>query len=209
MICELERARGGPVRLMASCLVVSILTGVISAAGTSTKQSTAATVPDAATLLKFVEARLATEEGFVPGDLITQGMVTRIAKALRDKGWELTNEAELVERTLPDNDFLIKQFSDKKGRAFLDKIRGYPGGIDRVDRWARMPQGEASVGDLIHKIPNGYEWIEAMTTTKRGKRLGERLSKSPSGRDFNKKTGKLYFAESLAKAMDGNLVPMK
>ena len=39
--------------------------------------------------------------------------------------------------------------------------------------------------------------IEAMTTTKRGYKLGQRLSNAPKGKNFNKPTGRIYTESAL------------
>jgi hypothetical protein len=117
---------------------------------------------------------------------------------LKQRGLTIQDPESILDRILPDNDILVQQLHTKKGRAFWQKIQQLPGGIDRLDRLARMPQGQANVRDLIQKIPDGDKWIEGMTTTRRGRRMGERLSKSKSGRNFNKPTKRIYTAEELA-----------
>jgi hypothetical protein len=91
----------------------------------------------------------------------------------------------------------------------LHKIASLPEGIDRVDRLRKLPQGEMSVNDLIRKVPNGADWIEGMTTTERGKILGERLSNAPDGHDFNEPTGRIYTVPDLAREIHTRLEPAK
>ena len=45
--------------------------------------------------------------------------------------------------------------------------------------------------------PDGYKLFEYMTTSKGGKALGEQLSNSRRGRNFNKPTGRIYTAKGL------------
>ena len=135
--------------------------------------------------------------GYQPGDVITRSSVEKLFRQLQQQGWTIEEPESILERMLPDDDILVQQLQTKKGRAFWQKIQQLPGGIDRLDRLARMPQGSANVRDLIQKIPDGHKWIEGMTTTRRGQRMGERLSRSESGRNFNQPTKRIYTAEEL------------
>ena len=49
---------------------------------------------------------------------------------------------------------------------------------------------------MIYKIPDGDQWIKGMTTTERGRRLGNNISRWQRD-DFNKKTGRLYTVDQL------------
>ncbi len=153
----------------------------------------------------FVNGHFASQEDYQPGDLITQSSTKQLLQKMRQTGWVVDNQQEILQRVLPDDDILIKQLQTKKGREFWQKIQRLPGGIDRLDRLARMPQGQANVRDMVQKIPDGYKWIEAMATTERGQRLGNRLSKSPTGRDFNEPTGRIYTADVLTRYLIGHV----
>ena len=122
------------------------------------------------------------------------------------KGWVVDDPDAVLERVLADDDVVVRQLRTKKGRAFWQEIRHLPGGIDRLDRIARMPQGKANVRDLIQKIPNGSSWIEGLSTTRRGERTGTQLSQSRSGRDFNQPTGRIYTADALLEALAGRVI---
>lgn len=165
--------------------------------------------PSANDLKQFVTQQFASQGGYREGDLVTREATEAMLKKLAEKGWQVENEDELLEQILPANDFLVKQLSDAKGRAFLRKIQSLPGGIDRLDRLARMPQGRNNVNDLIRKIPNGAEVVEAMATSKEGRRLGVALSKTRSGKNFNETTGKIYQLPELVKEMHERLQPVQ
>ncbi len=212
-VSPLDLVRRGPasgsVRLAAcprrtfGCILLVVTITPLSAAEVKPKVVQA---PSRQEVQAFAQRLFGQQSGYQEGDVITQGMVKKLLSALNKKGWGVADPGALLERVLPDDDFLVKQFSDAKGRQFLRKVESLPGGIDRVDRLARMPQGHASVNDLIRKVPNGTDWIEAMVTTKRGHRLGERLSNSASGKDFNEPTGRIYTLAALLEALDGQLV---
>lgn len=191
----------------ATCGVLAILFGV-AASGVSLGWSGEVVRPlSAGELAACVERTLAQQPDYQPGDLITRTQVSRCLAALAQLGWGLQDPQTLLARTLADDDFLVGQLTDAQGRRFMDKIRQTPGGLDRVDRLASMPQGHANVHDLIHKVPNGYEWINAMGSTPNGKRLAKSLENSAKGRNFTQPTGRIYTAETLVKYLDGKLVP--
>ena len=166
------------------------------------------TKPSLQELKKIARRQLSTQSELSKGDLVTQSTARKVVVTLRKHGWAIKNESELLGKILPDNDFLVQQFVDKKGREFLRRIENLPGGIDRVDRLARMPQGRANVNALIRKIPNGSDWIAAMTTTRRGKILGKRLSNAPTGTNFNLPTGRIYQFNDFAKEIHAHLIPV-
>jgi hypothetical protein len=148
---------------------------------------------------RIVERHFATLPGHTPGELITQKMGQELFKKLAKAGWTCPHEKDILERMLDEGEFLVTVLGSPKGQEFLSKIRGYPDGIDRIDRMSRLPQGRDSVTDLIHKVPNGHKWIEALTTTEQGIKVGESLSKAELGKDFNQPTGRIYYAEQLSK----------
>ncbi len=164
------------------------------------------TKPSLPEVTEFLRREL-SKSGYQAGGLVTQGPTRKALVALKKKGWAIQDESELLKRILSDNDFIAKQFRDEKGMEFLKKIENLPGGIDRVDRLSRMPQGHANVNGLIRKIPNGAEWIQGMTTTQRGEILGERLSNAPTGHDFNSPTGRIYLLNDLAPAVHALMIP--
>jgi hypothetical protein len=163
--------------------------------------------PSPAAIHGLAERVFAQQAGYQPGDLVTQPPTMQLLKQLESKGWRVREKEELLKRVPKADDFLVRQLSDARGREFLRKIEKFPEGIDRVDRLSRLPQGEMSVNDLIRKVPNGADWIEALTTTRRGEIEGQRLSNSVDGRDFNEPTGRIYTLPELVKEIHDRLEP--
>jgi hypothetical protein len=148
---------------------------------------------------RVVEHYFANQSGFVPGSLINRKMGHEVFNELKKRGWSCPHEKEIIERMLVEDEFLVSVLSTSKGQEFLGKIRAYPDGIDRLDRMSRLPYGKESVTDLVNKVPNGADWIKALTTTMQGMKVGESLSKAEKGKDFNKPTGRIYFVEQFVK----------
>jgi hypothetical protein len=196
-------------RLLFFLTAIGVFFQVVPSLALAADGTTVVRPPSSEELNRFVQHHFATQAGFQEGDLITREATQALLVKLQEKGWQVKDEDELLERLLPEGDFLVKQLQDTKGREFLRKIQKYPGGVDRLDRLARMPQGKNNVNDLIRKVPNGADWIQAMTTTKEGKRLGKSLSNTRSGKNFNQTTGKIYFVPQLAQELDGRLAPVQ
>ena len=142
-----------------------------------------------------------SEKEYENGDVITQKSVRNLFRRLQKHGWSVPKQQELLQWIVSDSEFLAKQFSTEKGRKFMRQIVRHNHAIDRIDRLSRMPNGKASVSDLIHKIPNGAEVAIALATTKQGASIGRSLSKSATGKDFNKPTGRLYFEKDLIRVL--------
>jgi hypothetical protein len=195
-----------PVRQRLGWAVLIILAAVVAADADETIVESKPSLDD---IQRFAIRYFEKQPGYQSGDLVTRSTATKLLKALQEKGWQVANREELLDRVLADDDFLVRQFSDEKGREFLHKITNLPEGIDRVDRLRRLPQGELSVNDLIRKVPNGAEWIEGMTTTTRGEILGQRLSNAPDGHDFNEPTRRIYTVPDLAREISQRLEPAK
>jgi hypothetical protein len=192
-------------RQYAAAPIVLVMTFMASTVGAEpARRVEKPTLPEVA---QFADQFLQEKTGYRPGHLVTQSGVVKLLGALEAKGWQVREKDKLIARVLKDDDFLVRQFSDEAGQAFLRKIENLPGGIDRVDRLSRLPQGELSVNDLIRKVPNGAEWIEAMTTTRRGEIEGERISNAEAGHGFNEPTGRLYTLRALAQAIFESLEP--
>lgn len=149
----------------------------------------------------IVNAHFRNVPDFQQGDLITRSTTQQLLARLKQFGWQVQDANDILELTLEDSDFLVKTFKSSKGRSFLKTISGYPEGIDRVDRMARMPHGKADVHDLVYKIPNGTDWIKSMTTQKNGLNVSNRLAQTANGKNFNKPTGRLYLVEDLLKRL--------
>jgi hypothetical protein len=157
----------------------------------------------------IVGAHFKSVPEFKQGDLITRSATQQLFQRLKQFGWQVQDEKDIIELTLEDGDFLVKTFKSSKGREFLKTISGYPEGLDRVDRLARMPQGQSNVHDLVYKIPNGTDWIKSMTSQANGRDLSNRLAQTQNGKDFNKPTGRLYSVEDLVKRLQTSFEQMQ
>ena len=152
--------------------------------------------------LKFGEIQqiarrhFATQPDYQPGDLITQQAAEGVFKQLELYGWKVADQKAIQGQMLSDSDFVVRELRTKRGKHFMRQISQYPGGYDRLDRISTMPQGRGNVAQMI-KLPDGYKMIEAMTTTRRGHILGQRLSNAPKGKNFNKPTGKIYTEDAF------------
>ena len=188
-------------RFIAVVAALLAVTPVVVAAEKSGKRD----APKASDLQAFAFKVLDGTPGFDRDGVISRGQATHVMSQLMAKGWKIDNAKEVLERTLPDNDFLIRQLSDEAGKVFLKKIGDVEGSLDRLDRLARMPQGENNVNDLIRKVPNGYEWITSMSNTAHGRRMAERLEAAQGGQDFNEPTGRIYTVKALSSALEGHV----
>jgi hypothetical protein len=133
---------------------------------------------------------------YQPGDLITREQVAPLLVQVEKLGLPLPEARQLLEKVLPQDSFMARQFSTSEGRAFMRQIKEYPNGYDRVDRLSRLPRGQGTVRELIHG-PGGAQMIQYMTTAPGGINLGDMLSNDPNGEHFNSPTGRIYTADML------------
>jgi hypothetical protein len=164
--------------------------------------------PTQAELADWMREAFGQQPGQEGAALITRSQAAKFLVTLEHAGWKVAEPDALLERVLADDDLLVQQLSDAKGRAFMAKLSRVNGGIDRLDRLARMPQGAANVRDLIHKVPNGSEWIDAMVNSPHGRRMAKTMTNSRAGRTFNQPTGRIYTAKDLLAYLDGKLIPV-
>jgi hypothetical protein len=135
-------------------------------------------------------------DGFRATDLIAREDVEPLLKKLPAAGLTLKKPDDLLKRLVTKSDFLYVELNTAAGRKFMLQIASYPDGYDRVDRLSRLPRGKQTVRDLI-RGPGGQKMIEYMTTAAGGIELGNQLSQSPNGADFNAPTGRIYSVQDL------------
>ena len=131
-------------------------------------------------------------------DIITQGEVVVALRQVRQAGWKIPEPEKVLERVLPDGDYLVAQLRTRHGRRFMSKVGGRKLMYDQLDRVSRVPGGKALVRDLP-KLPDA-----AVQATQ----LEQFLPKMGSGRrrrvkDFNKPTGRIYTVDQLVAALRG------
>lgn len=143
-----------------------------------------------------VERGCAARKDAQPGEIISHGDWDAVVRELAAIGWTPSDAAEINKLLLADQAFLVAELRTKAGRKFMADIHRLPGAYDRLDRLSAMAQGASTVRRLIAG-PDGYKLLEYMTTTSGGRALGQQLSTSPGGRDFNAPTGRIYTTSQL------------
>lgn len=137
-------------------------------------------------------------------DLIDQRDVAITLAVLAKMGWKVREAKQLLEHSLPPNDFLVNRFSTKKGAEFMRHISKYNRIYDQLDRIQQVPQGRKLLDELIHG-PDGYKLIQyyAKSDAKGRNRLAD-LVASVNGEDrkvrkeAQKTTGRIYTYVQLA-----------
>jgi hypothetical protein len=153
-------------------------------------------VPDLAVVTRAVEAYFASLPEYKAGDLISRSQIERALASLKDAGWDVPHEDEIVERGLADDSFLVARLSTPAGRKFMRRISGQPEAYARLDRLSSISRGQTLVSDLIRQ-KGGDEMVRYLATTKGGRQLGQQLAATRQGVDINKPTGRIYTAADL------------
>lgn len=157
-------------------------------------------VPPLDVVMQMIEEYFTGRKGYKSGDMLTRGQIKPLFSELRQAGWSVKAENEILKRLHADTDFLAAQLSTPKGVIFMRRIAQMPGGYDRLDHILIMPYGKRRISEFINS-PGGYTMIEYMTTTKGGKNLGNYLSKAQNGQGFNKPTPYIYTQTELTAAL--------
>ena len=153
-------------------------------------------IPPFSELRQTVLSYFQTQSDYQPGDLITREEVEPLLNRIEKLGLPLPDANRILEKVLPEDSFMARQFSTPRGRKFMRQIKAYPDGYDRVDRLSRLPRGRVTVRDLIQG-PGGAKMIQYMTTAPGGINMGNMLSNDPDGAHFNSPTGRIYTADML------------
>jgi len=139
--------------------------------------------------------------GYEPGDLVSQSQVAGALDAVELVGWDVPDRGKVVDLALPDNAWLVRELSTKKGKRFMRKVGRFQGGYLRLDRLSTIADGRDAIRILI-KDPGGDEMIEYMDTTKGGFELGRMMAGAKRGVDLNKPTGRIYTADDLVAVLE-------
>jgi hypothetical protein len=134
------------------------------------------------------------------GDLITQSQIAEALEKLQDAGWKIPDAERIVKLAVADESFLAKELSTPAGRTFMRKIARHPGAYSQVDRLSSISRGQRILRDLVRQR-GGDEFVEYLTTTKGGRKLGDMLAGAQHGVDLNKPTGRIYTANDLVAAL--------
>jgi hypothetical protein len=148
-----------------------------------------------------VEKSLAADPNYRPGDLISQRQVSAVLSDLKAAGWEPAQSKEISQRTLADNDVLVRKLRTPKGVALMRRVATIAEGYDRLDRLCRMPGGEQIVERLISG-PDGYKLVAYLAESRGGQQLGGMLGRAAQDESFNQPTGRIYTAKQLTGALE-------
>lgn len=183
-----NRALGGLIRTAIVCYLVA-------APAPLSGGKTGSSLPKFSEVEQAVRAHFKSLSDYEAGDVITRRQVEPLLNR-PELSWLGNQRSAILNQLLCDSDLLATELRTTAGRRFLKQIAGYPNGLDRLDRLGRLPQGTKKVRNLVH-VRDGYKLIEYMTTKPGGAALGEVLSKSRQGVDFNQPTGRIYTEEML------------
>lgn len=150
------------------------------------------------TAFKFFD----TQPNFSPDQIITQSQVRGLFDKLKAIGWEVPEPQKVLDLIPGDQETLVKDLRTPDGRKFSKQIAKLPNAYDRLDRLIRMPTGRSAVSRLI-KGPDGVWLLQYMTEDPGGKAMGKMLSNTPTGKDFNLPTGRLYTLPALMNELQG------
>jgi hypothetical protein len=167
-----------------------------AAGGTPTAAPSAATPPPFAKIEQVVQQYVKGQPDFRMTDLLTRDQAEAILAKVEKAGLPLRDRKQILERVPAKDEFFVRELSTPDGRRFVRAIANLPQGFDRVDRLCRMPVGEQTVHDLV-KGPGGEKMIEYMTKAQGGVAMGQMLSDTPQGTDFNTPTGRIYTPAQL------------
>ena len=143
-----------------------------------------------------VEAHFAALSDYRDGDLLDRGRVQGVLKVLARIGWEVPGGGDLVERALPEGNFLVTQFAKGRGQAFMRKVASLPNGYSKLDRLSTTSGGKKHIRYLIRQ-KDGHLLVKYLTTTQGGRNLGRQMASVRNGVNLNKKTSRIYTAEEL------------
>ncbi len=157
--------------------------------------------PDWDEIAKVITAHFAQVPGHHAYALITQSDVGPLWVALSKRKWNVPQaERDRLTKLIPtDKEFFVERLHTAKGRAFMRNVATrFPEIYDRLDLLSRATGGgKPAVSGLI-AAPDARQTVSYMFS-KSGERSWAALL--PEKNSFNKPTGRIYTAESLAKEL--------
>lgn len=183
-----------------SMVLVLLCAMAVFAAPPSGKQAKTTPIPSFAEVKQTVAQYFEAMPKFRENDLLTRDVVEPLLGKLQKMGLPLADAGQILGKVPSKDEFLADQLSTDRGRQFMRRISGYPGAYDRLDRLSRMPHGEQTIRDLV-RGPGGDKMLQYMTTAQGGTELGKQLSNSPTGKQFNEPTGRIYTVTLLLKRL--------
>ncbi len=181
-------------RLLLACIVTTTI------AATSVAKVDKRRLPSIDTVETIIEHFFDNERDYRPGEIISRSQVRRLFVELDRAGWEVPKQDDIANRVPDDSEMLVRELRTKAGRKFARQIDRYPLAYDKLDRLLHMPTGKSAFMRLI-KGPDGYKLLEYMDTAPGGNVMGQMLSNTPTGKNFNKPTGRIYVPSSLIEVL--------
>lgn len=157
-------------------------------------------LPEFKDVIGTIREQVAKRRGYQPNDILSRNDVTRVLKALAELGWDVAEKKQILNATLGDSDFLVRQLRSKNGVRFMRKLSGTKGTYARLDQLRRLKYGNRRIRELIEN-PGGHTLILYMTSTKGGKNLNRQLRRTSNGKNFGKPTGRIYKGADLLEAL--------
>jgi len=130
------------------------------------------------------------------GGIISKSDVEGLFAQLARIGWSVADREEILDATLADDDFLVRELRTPAGEKFSKRIGEYPEAFDQLYRLSQLKDGKRIVRDLVG-AKGGYELIEYMTTAKGGKNLSKMLARTPRGKRFEKPLERIFTVDDL------------
>ncbi len=186
-------------RTLLAAVVISVSVGSLAAAPNDKPQQDDS-FPPFSVFSAAVQQYFDKQPKYRDGDIISQSDAKAVFRILKQGGWDVTNRAEILKEVLPDSDYMVVQLRTKAGRKFMHQLSRTPEAYDRLERFLKLPKSRRFFRGLL-KGPDGYKLFEYMVTAKGGKVLGQQLSHTKAGRDFNKPTGHIYTAKQFTERL--------
>ena len=192
--------------LLSALLLFAALSTPVRGQSVVTAPKPAAPTHKKPTLEERTAAYFASRKDLKPGELIVRSDVESLVKTLAKEGYDTKAFDPLLKQTVADQSLLARQLRSPAGKGFARQAAQYPGGYDRLEHLANLPDGPNTLQKLVEG-PDGYKLIEYMTTTSGGQEMGRMLSETPTGGNFNGKTGRIYTADQLVAQLKENAKP--
>jgi len=179
-----------------SVAILLLIGVVISFCSRSLEAAPAAAFPDFSAFAGSVEKYFTRQRSYRPGDIISKSDAKGVFRMLSQQGWEVADRDDIMDLVLDDGNYMVVKLRTKPGRVFMKDLSRTPEAYDRLDRFLRLPNSRKFFNGLL-KGPDGYKMFEYMVTAKGGIVLGQQLSRTKEGREFNKPTGRIYTVKEL------------
>jgi hypothetical protein len=157
-------------------------------------------LPEFSWVEELVNDHFAARKDFRRSDLISKRDVTPIFASLKNAGWQVADEADILALILDEGSAVVRTLRTRDGQQFMRKVAGYRLIYDRLDRITRESGGQRLVADLV-KLPDAQRYAK-MKPQRGVPSMLEFLPKKKSGKrrrvaDYDKPTGRIYTIEAF------------